>query len=282
MAKIIDGKQIAAQVKAQLKTEVEQLKEKGVVPALAVILAGDNPASQIYVKNKIKSCEEVGIKSLSFTFDSSVTEQQLIETIEALNDDKTVDGILVQLPLPKGLNEEKVLKHISDLKDVDGFSPANVGALTLGRDCFKACTPSGCMKLIHSTGVDIKGKNAVVIGRSNIVGKPMALMLLAEDATVTVCHSKTENLAEITKRADILVAAVGRDRMVKADMVKQGAIVIDVGMNRTSEGLFGDVDFESVKEVASYITPVPGGVGPMTIAMLMENTVKSAKNRLNK
>lgn len=282
MAKIIDGKQIASEVKSQLKAEVEILKEKGIFPSLAVILAGDNPASQIYVKNKIKSCEEVGIKSLSFTFDSSVTEQQLIETIEALNDDKTVDGILVQLPLPKGLNEEKVLKHISDLKDVDGFSPANVGALTLGRDCFKACTPSGCMKLIHSTGVDIKGKNAVVIGRSNIVGKPMALMLLAEDATVTICHSKTKNLAEITKQADILVAAVGRDRMVKADMVKEGAIVIDVGMNRTSEGLFGDVDFESVKEVASYITPVPGGVGPMTIAMLMENTVKSAKNRLNK
>lgn len=282
MAKIIDGKQIASEVKSQLKAEVEILKEKGIFPSLAVILAGDNPASQIYVKNKIKSCEEVGIKSLSFTFDTSVTEEQLIETIEALNSDKTVDGILVQLPLPKGLNEEKVLKHISDLKDVDGFSPANVGALTLGRDCFKACTPSGCMKLIHSTGVDIKGKNAVVIGRSNIVGKPMALMLLAEDATVTICHSKTKNLAEITKQADILVAAVGRDRMVKADMVKDGAIVIDVGMNRTSEGLFGDVDFESVKEVASYITPVPGGVGPMTIAMLMENTVKSAKNRLNK
>ena len=282
MAKIIDGKQIASEVKSQLKAEVEILKEKGIFPSLAVILAGDNPASQIYVKNKIKSCEEVGIKSLSFTFDASVTEEQLIETIEALNSDKTVDGILVQLPLPKGLNEEKVLKHISDLKDVDGFSPANVGALTLGRDCFKACTPSGCMKLIHSTGVDIKGKNAVVIGRSNIVGKPMALMFLAEDATVTICHSKTKNLAEITKQADILVAAVGRDRMVKADMVKEGAIVIDVGMNRTSEGLFGDVDFESVKEVASYITPVPGGVGPMTIAMLMENTVKSAKNRLNK
>lgn len=280
MASIIDGKKISLEIKAELKNEVEKMIAKGVTPCLAVILAGNNPASQIYVKNKIKSCEEVGIKSLAFTFGEDVSEKQLIELIETLNADNTVDGILVQLPLPKGINEEAVCSHIADSKDVDGFSPYNVGGLVLGRDSFESCTPKGCMKLIKSTGIDVCGKRAVVVGRSNIVGKPMAMMLLKENATVTICHSKTENLSEVTKEADILVAAVGKAKMITADMVKKGAVVIDVGMNRTADGLCGDVDFESVKEVASFITPVPGGVGPMTIAMLMSNTVESAEKRL--
>lgn len=280
MATIIDGKKISHEVKAELKEKVDKLKEKNVMPCLAVILAGNNPASQIYVKNKITSCEEVGIKSLAFTFGEDVSEKQLIELIETLNADKTVDGILVQLPLPKGINEEAVCSHISDSKDVDGFSPYNVGGLVLGRDSFESCTPKGCMRLIKSTGIDICGKRAVVVGRSNIVGKPMAMMLLKENATVTICHSKTENLAEITKEADILIAAVGKAKMIKADMVKKGAVVIDVGMNRTNDGLCGDVDFENVKDVAAFITPAPGGVGPMTIAMLMSNTIKSAEKRL--
>ncbi len=279
MATIIDGKKISQEVKQELKIKVDELKAKGVMPCLAVILAGSNPASQIYVRNKIKSCEEVGIKSLSFTFGDDVSEKELVELIETLNGDKTVDGILVQLPLPKGLDEEKICSAISDLKDVDGFSSNSVGNLVLGKDGFESCTPKGCMRLIKSTGVEIAGKNAVVVGRSNIVGKPMAMMLLKGNATVTICHSKTENLKDFTSKADILVAAVGKAKLIKADMVKNGAIVIDVGMNRTDEGLCGDVDFDSVEKVASFITPVPGGVGPMTIAMLMSNTVKSADKR---
>ncbi|NLZ25773.1 MAG: bifunctional methylenetetrahydrofolate dehydrogenase/methenyltetrahydrofolate cyclohydrolase FolD [Clostridiales bacterium] len=275
--KLIDGKQVAESVKERLKAEVAKLKENGVHPCLAVILAGNDPASQVYVKNKIKTAEELGIKSLSFTFDESVTEEQLIEVIETLNADATVHGILVQLPLPKGLNEERVLKSISDEKDVDGFSAYNMGQLVLGREGFVPCTPLGVIELLKSTGEEISGKRAVIIGRSNIVGKPLALLLLKENATVTVCHTKTKNLKEVSKEADILVAAVGRAKMVTDDMVKDGAIVIDVGINRVDGKLCGDVDFDNVKEKCSYITPVPGGVGPMTIAMLMNNTVLSAK-----
>jgi len=275
--KLIDGKQVAESVKERLKAEVAKLKENGVHPCLAVILAGNDPASQVYVKNKIKTAEELGIKSLSFTFDESVTEEQLIEVIETLNADATVHGILVQLPLPKGLNEERVLKSISDEKDVDGFSVYNMGQLVLGREGFVPCTPLGVIELLKSTGEEISGKRAVIIGRSNIVGKPLALLLLKENATVTVCHTKTKNLKEVSKEADILVAAVGRAKMVTDDMVKDGAIVIDVGINRVDGKLCGDVDFDNVKEKCSYITPVPGGVGPMTIAMLMNNTVLSAK-----
>ena len=277
MARIIDGKAVAAEIKASVREKAEDFeKANGRKPGLAVVKAGNDPASAIYVRNKIKACEACNIASYSYYFDENVTYAQLAELIDALNSDGTVDGILVQLPLPRGIDERKVSSLIAPEKDADGFHAVNAGKLFLGERGTVACTPRGIMELIRSTGVSIAGKRAVVIGRSNIVGKPVAQLLLAADATVTVCHSKTENLAEITRAADILVAAVGRKKFVTADMVKPGAIVIDVGMNRDDEGLFGDVDFDNVKDVAGYITPVPGGVGPMTIAMLLSNTVESA------
>jgi len=277
MAKIIDGKALSAQIKEQLKIKVENFKNKfGRTITLAVILVGNNPASQVYVKNKIKATEYVGMKSLSFTLPEETTEQQLEEVILSLSNDKTIDGILVQLPLPKHINESKMLKLIPPEKDVDGFHAENVGKLLLGEPTTVACTPFGVMKMLESEKVELSGKNAVVIGRSNIVGKPMALLLLKENCTVTVCHSKTKNLKEICANADVLVAAIGRAKFVTEDMVKDGAVVIDVGINRTENGLVGDVDFDAVSKKASLITPVPGGVGPMTIAMLLENTYLSA------
>ncbi len=278
MAEIIDGKRIAAEIKAEVAERARAFEEKnGRRVGLAVVKAGDDPASAIYVRNKIKACEACGIKSFSYDFDAGVTESQIIELVNALNADKNVDGILVQLPLPKGIDERKVLSTIDPRKDADGFHAINAGKLFLGEKTRAvACTPRGIMALIESTGVSIEGKHAVVVGRSNIVGKPVAMLLLAANATVTVCHSKTHDLADITRTADILVVAVGKKKFITADMVKKGAVIIDVGMNRDEEGLFGDVDFDGVKDVASYITPVPGGVGPMTIAMLLMNTVDEA------
>lgn len=278
MATLINGKEISAQVKAEVAKEAEKLAEFGITPGLAVIIVGDDPASKIYVNNKKKACEEVGFYSEEFALPEKTTQKQLLDLIDSLNKRFDIDGILVQLPLPKHLNEKAIIGAISPKKDVDAFSPFNVGRIMIGEYRFLPCTPAGVMELIHSTGVDVCGKNCVVIGRSNIVGKPMALMLLHENGTVTVCHSKTENLTEICANADILVAAVGKPKFVTADMVKEGAVVIDVGMNRDEEGkLCGDVDFESVEPKASFITPVPGGVGPMTIAMLMKNTLTAAK-----
>ncbi len=280
MAQIIDGKKISAEVKDAVRSRaVEFEKLHGRKVGLAVIKVGDDPASEIYVRNKIRACEACNIKSFSYYFDGSVKSDELIELIRTLNADSNTDGILVQLPLPKGIDERAVLKEISPEKDADGFHAYNAGKLFLGEKTrFVACTPRGIMELIRSTGMDICGKRAVVVGRSNIVGKPVAMLLLNANATVTVCHSKTENLSEITKTADILVVAVGKKKFIKKDMVKRGAVVIDVGMNRDEEGLFGDVDFDGVSQVAGYITPVPGGVGPMTIAMLLKNTVDGAFN----
>lgn len=280
MANLIDGKLISSQVKEQLKIKVQDFETKfGRKITLAVILVGENPASQVYVKNKIKATEYVGMRSLSYYLPENSSEQEVIDTVNQLASDDTVDGILVQLPLPKHINEDKVLNAIPVSKDVDGFLAENVGKLTLGQECTVACTPFGVLQMLKSTGVSLSGKNAVVIGRSNIVGKPMALLLLQENCTVTICHSKTVNLKEICSNADILVAAIGRPKFVTSEMVKVGAVVIDVGINRTENGLVGDVDFDAVKEKASYITPVPGGVGPMTIAMLLENTYLCACRR---
>lgn len=278
-AKIINGKEIAAQVRAELKSEIQELKEKtGVTPGLTVVLVGENPASMVYVRNKIKACEEVGIKSTQHKLPETTTHDELLSLIKELNASKDVHGILVQLPLPKQINEEEILEEISPSKDVDGFHPYNVGRLMIGNPVLQPCTPYGVMRLIDSTGVDLSGKDAVVVGRSNIVGKPMALMLLKRNATVTICHSKTKDLPERVKKADILVAAIGRAEFIKGEWVKEGAVVIDVGMNRTNEGrLVGDVDFEGASMRASHITPVPGGVGPMTIAMLLKNTVEAAR-----
>lgn len=277
-ARIINGKEIAAQVRAELKSEIQALKEKtGVVPGLTVVLVGENPASVVYVRNKIKACEEVGIRSVQHKLPETTTHAELLNLIRELNASKDVHGILVQLPLPKQINEEEILEEISPSKDVDGFHPYNVGRLMIGNPVLQPCTPYGVMRLIDSTGVDLSGKDAVVVGRSNIVGKPMALMLLKRNATVTICHSKTKDLVERVRKADVLVAAIGRAEFIKGDWVKEGAVVIDVGMNRTMEGrLVGDVDFEGASERASFITPVPGGVGPMTIAMLLKNTVVAA------
>ncbi|MBI2400469.1 MAG: bifunctional methylenetetrahydrofolate dehydrogenase/methenyltetrahydrofolate cyclohydrolase FolD [Deltaproteobacteria bacterium] len=277
-AKIINGKEIAAQVRAELKSEIQELKEKtGVTPGLTVVLVGENPASLVYVRNKIKACEEVGINSVQHKLPETTTHEELLGLIRQLNASKEVHGILVQLPLPKQINEEEILEEISPSKDVDGFHPYNVGRLMIGNPVLQPCTPYGVMRLLESTGVDLSGKDAVVVGRSNIVGKPMAMMLLKRNATVTVCHSKTKDLIERVKKADILVAAIGRAEFIKGEWVKEGAVVIDVGMNRTMEGkLVGDVDFEGASMRASFITPVPGGVGPMTIAMLLKNTVVAA------
>ena len=276
-AQILDGKALAAEIRSEVKTQVAALAEKGVSTALAVILVGDDSASQVYVRNKIKACADTGIRSLEFRMPAETTQQQLLAKIAELNADENVDGILVQLPLPKQIDERAVIDAIPPEKDVDGFSPVNVGRMQTGQPCFLPCTPAGCIRMIESTGTKIDGKNAVVIGRSNIVGKPAALLLLAKNATVTVCHSHTANLKEICANADILVAAVGRAGFVTGDMVKPGAVVIDVGINRGADGkLHGDVNFEEASAVAGYITPVPGGVGPMTRAMLMKNTTQAA------
>lgn len=276
-AQKIDGKALSLSIKEELKGEAAKFERTyGRKVGLAVIKAGANPASEVYVRNKIKSCEEVGVKSFSYNLPEDTREDALIELIDALNADANVDGILVQLPLPKGLNEKIILARISPEKDADGFHAVNAGGLMLGLPCTKPCTPAGIIELIKSTGTEIAGKNAVVIGRSNIVGKPAAMLLLAENATVTVCHSKTVDLPSFTKNADILVAAVGIKEFVTGDMVKKGAVVIDVGMNRDDGKLFGDVNFAEASEKAAYITPVPGGVGPMTVTMLIKNTVEAA------
>lgn len=279
-AQILDGKALAAEIRSEVKTQVAALAEKGVSTALAVILVGDDSASQVYVRNKIKACADTGIRSLEFRMPAETTQQQLLAKIAELNADENVDGILVQLPLPKQINADAVISAIAPAKDVDGFHVANAGALVTGKQGFVPCTPFGVMRLIEKSGVNPRGKSAVIVGRSNIVGKPMALLLLAADATVTVAHSRTPDLSAVTRNADILVAAVGRAKLIKADMVMPGAVVIDVGMNRDETGkLCGDVDFAEVKEIAGSITPVPGGVGPMTIAMLMQNTVLAAQMR---
>lgn len=279
-AQILDGKALAAEIRSEVKTQVAALAEKGVSTALAVILVGDDSASQVYVRNKIKACADTGIRSLEFRMPAETTQQQLLAKIAELNVDENVDGILVQLPLPKQINADAVISAIDPAKDVDGFHVANAGALVTGKQGFVPCTPFGVMRLIEKSGVDPRGKSAVIVGRSNIVGKPMALLLLAADATVTVAHSRTPDLCAVTRNADILVAAVGRAKLIKADMVKPGAVVIDVGMNRDENGkLCGDVDFSEVKAIAGSITPVPGGVGPMTIAMLMQNTALAAQMR---
>ena len=276
-AEIIDGKAVAEEVKSEAASKAKQFEKLyGRKIGLAVIVAGDNAASEIYVRNKKIACERCNINAVEYKFPADVTQCEIIDAVERINGDDIIDGLLVQLPLPPHINEKEVLSRVSPLKDVDGFHAVNAGNLMLGGDCLAACTPSGIIRLIKSTGISIAGKHAVVVGRSNIVGKPAALMLLSENATVTMCHSKTENLSRYTSEADILVVAVGRKQFVTGDMVKKGAVVIDVGMNRDNGKLYGDVEFESAAEKASFITPVPGGVGPMTVAMLMSNTVKAA------
>lgn len=278
-AQIIDGKALSAQLRSEVAQRAAALTAQGAKPGLAVILVGDNQASQVYVRNKVKACEDVGFHSVLEKYDASMTEAELLARVEALNNDPSIHGILVQLPLPKHIDDHKVIETISPSKDVDGFHVASAGALMVGEVGFKACTPYGCMKMLESIGMkDLRGKHAVVIGRSNIVGKPMAMMLLAANATVTICHSGTADLAAMTRQADIVVAAVGKRNVLTADMVKPGAVVIDVGMNRDDEGkLCGDVDYNGCKDVAGYITPVPGGVGPMTITMLLVNTMEAAE-----
>lgn len=278
MAKIIDGKAVSASVKEAVAKEAAALKEKGILVGLAVVIVGNDPASLVYVNNKKKACAACGIESYEYALPEETTEEELLALVEKLNGDPAVNGILVQLPLPRQIDEHRIIEAISPKKDVDAFHAVNVGKIMIGDFDFLPCTPSGCMDLIDSTGVPVEGKRCVVIGRSNIVGKPMAMLLLHRNGTVTICHSKTKNLKEICREADILVAAVGRPNFVTADMVKEGAVVIDVGMNRLENGkLCGDVDFEGVSKVAGWITPVPGGVGPMTIATLMRNTLTAAK-----
>ncbi|MBE3570297.1 MAG: bifunctional methylenetetrahydrofolate dehydrogenase/methenyltetrahydrofolate cyclohydrolase FolD [Bacillales bacterium] len=275
---LMDGKAAAKEIRDRIKKEVDELQAQGVVPGLAVILVGDDPASHTYVRNKEKGCKEVGIHSEIYKYPASISEAELLEKIRELNEDKQIHGILVQLPLPGHISESKVIDTISPEKDVDGFHPVNVGKMVIGKEGFLPCTPYGIMKLLEREQIDLQGKRAVVIGRSNIVGKPAGLLLLQRNATVTYCHSKTEDLSYHTKQADIIIAAVGKAKFLKAEDVKAGAVIIDVGMNRDENGkLCGDVDFESVREKASFITPVPGGVGPMTITMLLYNTVQSAK-----
>ena len=278
MSNIINGKEVSANVKAEIKKEVAVLKEKNIEVGLAVVIVGNNSASRVYVNAKKKACEETGVNSYEYALPEETTQQELVELVKKLNKDENVNGILVQLPLPKHIDENAIINTITPDKDVDAFHPVNVGKIMIGDYSFLPCTPAGVMELIKSTGVTIAGKECVVVGRSNIVGKPMSMLLLHQSGTVTICHSKTKDLKAACKRADILIAAVGVPNLITADMVKEGAVVIDVGMNRLDNGkLCGDVDFENVKEVAGYITPVPGGVGPMTIAMLMKNTLTSAK-----
>ncbi|RHA20059.1 bifunctional methylenetetrahydrofolate dehydrogenase/methenyltetrahydrofolate cyclohydrolase FolD [Eubacterium ventriosum] len=281
MAKIIDGKQISLDIKNELKEKVAKYKEQGIEITLVVVKVGNDPASAVYVRNKEKACEYVGINSKTLALPEETTEEELLNVVKELNEDKNVNGILVQLPLPKHIDESKVLLTIDSTKDVDGFHPVNVGKMVIGEDTFLPCTPAGIIEMIKRTDIDIEGKECVVIGRSNIVGKPMAMLMLKENATVTIAHSRTKDLKEVTKRADIIVAAIGKAKFVTADYVKEGAVVIDVGMDRDENGkLCGDVDFESVSKVASAITPVPGGVGPMTVTMLLVNCLRSVE--LNK
>lgn len=278
MAIIIDGKAVSAAVRAEVAAETAELKKKGIVPGLAVIIVGDDPASRVYVNNKKKACAEVGFYSEEFALPADTTEEELLALVASLNGRSDINGILCQLPLPKGLSDKAVIEAISPIKDVDAFHAQNVGNIMIGDYHFLPCTPAGVMELLHRAGVEVAGKRCVVIGRSNIVGKPMAMLLLHENGTVTVCHSRTQDLAAVCREADILVAAVGRAKFVTADMVKPGAAVIDVGMNRDENGkLCGDVDYAAVEPIAGYITPVPGGVGPMTISMLMKNTLMAAK-----
>ena len=276
---IIDGKKVSANVKERVRLECERLvKEHGVTPGLAVVIVGDDPASRVYVNNKKKACELVGFKSEEYALPAETTQEELLSLVDTLNNKDDINGILVQLPLPKHLDDKSVIERISPKKDVDAFHAVNVGKIMLGEYDFLPCTPAGVMEMLHQYEIPVEGKQCVVIGRSNIVGKPMGMLLLHENGTVTICHSRTKNLKEVCQRADILVAAVGRAKFVTADMVKDGAVVIDVGMNRDENGkLCGDVDFENVKDKCSYITPVPGGVGPMTIATLMKNTIKACK-----
>ncbi|WP_298214660.1 bifunctional methylenetetrahydrofolate dehydrogenase/methenyltetrahydrofolate cyclohydrolase FolD [Acidovorax sp.] len=280
-AQLIDGNALSRQLRADVTQRAAALKARGVTPGLAVVLVGDNPASQVYVRNKVKACEDSGLHSVLEKYDADMTEAALLARVDTLNNDPAIHGILVQLPLPKHIDAQKVIEAISPAKDVDGFHIASAGALMTGMPGFWPCTPYGCMKMLESIGYDLKGKHAVVIGRSNIVGKPMALMLLGQNATVTICHSATKDLKAQTLQADVVVAAVGKRNVLTADMVKSGAVVIDVGMNRNDEGkLCGDVDFNGVKEVAGWITPVPGGVGPMTITMLLVNTIEAAERTI--
>lgn len=281
--KLIDGKVISAHIKQQVKDQVDELKAQGIEPCLAVIIVGDDFASRTYVNNKKRTCEEVGIRSLEFAMPEETTQDELLELVNKLNADDSVNGILCQLPIPKHIDEKVILNAIRPEKDVDAFHPVNAGHIMIGDCVLKPCTPAGIMEMLKYEGIEVSGKNCVVIGRSNIVGKPMAMLLLGASGTVTVCHSRTQNLADITRGADILVAAVGKAKFVTADMVKEGAVVIDVGMNRDEDGKrCGDVDFEAVKDKASHITPVPGGVGLMTVAMLMQNTVTAAKIQNNR
>ena len=280
MAIIIDGKELAKKTRMNLKIECDELKEKGITPKLAVIMVGDNPASKIYVRNKSKACQEVGIEYEEYLLNDTVTQKELIDLIKKLNADKKVNGILLQSPIPDHLDINEAFRTIDYRKDVDGFHPMNVGKLVLGQDTFVSCTPYGVMRMFEEYNIDLCGKNVVILGRSNIVGKPLAQCCLNKNATITICHSKTQNIEEITKKADILISAIGKSHFVKSNMVQEGAVVIDVGINRGKDKkITGDVDFENVKNKASYITPVPGGVGPMTIAMLINNCIKAAKNQ---
>ena len=280
MAVIIDGKELAKKTRENLKIECEKLKEKKIIPKLAVIMVGDNPASKVYVKNKSKACKEIGIEYEEYLLSKETKQKELIDLIKKLNEDKTVNGILLQSPLPSHLDINKAFKEIDYRKDVDGFTPVSTGKLTIGEDTFVSCTPLGVIKMFEEYNIDLAGKSVVILGRSNIVGKPLIHCCLNKNATVTVCHSKTKDLKEYTKRADILIVAIGKSKFVTEEMVKDGVVVIDVGINRGKDGkLTGDVDFENVEKKASYITPVPGGVGPMTIAMLMNNVIKATKEQ---
>ena len=278
MAEIIDGKELAKKVRKELKVEVDKLKEQGINPKLAVIMVGKDPGSTVYVRNKSKACEKVGIEFEEFLFEETISEEMLLETIEKLNQDENVHGILLQCPVPKHIDVNKAFRAISPNKDVDGFNPINVGNLTIGEDAFVSCTPYGVIRMLEEYNIETEGKNAVILGRSNIVGKPMIQCMLNKNSTVTVCHSRTKDIGDVIKRADIVIAAIGKPKFVKADMVKDGAVVIDVGINRLDDGsICGDVDYDAMFDKVSHITPVPGGVGQMTIAMLLNNVVKAAK-----
>ena len=280
MAVIIDGKNLAKKIRNNLKVECDKLKEKGIIPKLAVIMVGDNPASKVYVKNKSIACNEVGIEYKEYLLDANIKQENLLDLIKNLNNDETVNGILLQSPIPEHLNINEAFKAITYLKDVDGFTPSSVGKLCIGEDTFVSCTPLGVIKMFEEYNIDLNGKDVVILGRSNIVGRPLIQCCLQKNATVTVCHSKTKSLEEHTKRADVIISAIGKPKFVTADMVKNNVVIIDVGINRDENGkLVGDVDFENVEKKASYITPVPGGVGPMTIAMLMNNVIKATKEQ---
>lgn len=280
MSQLIDGKKLAKEIREELKLEVDELKKQGITPKLAVILVGEDPASKVYVKNKSKACDKAGIEFEEYLLPANTTEEELFDLIQKLNNKDDVDGILLQSPVPKHININKAFSLISPNKDVDGFNPVNVGKLTIGEDAFVSCTPYGIVKMLEAYDISVEGKNVTILGRSNIVGKPLIQCMLKKNATVTVCHSKTQNIEEILKRSDVIISAIGKAKFVKKEMVKDGAVVIDVGINRMDDGsLVGDVDFENVSKIASFITPVPGGVGPMTIAMLINNVVKAAKER---